>query len=41
MIIRCVRQFGNFRPGDDLEVPDEAVFDEYYFERVPAEGGSE
>lgn len=38
MFIRCVQPFGNFQAGDKLEVPDEAVFDETYFERVPVKG---
>lgn len=38
MIIRCIQLFGNFRPGDELEIPADAVFDETYFERVPAKG---
>lgn len=40
MIIKNVREFGNFKPGDLVEVPDDAVFDEFYFMKVPAEGGS-
>lgn len=40
MIIKNVREFGNFKPGDLVEVPDAAVFDEYYFEKVKAEGES-
>lgn len=40
MIIRCIHPFGNFNPGDELEIPDEAVFDETYFERAPVEGGN-
>jgi hypothetical protein len=40
MIIRCIRLFGNFRPGDELEIPADAVFDETYFERVPASGAN-
>lgn len=38
MFIRCVQRFGNFAPGDELEVSDGAVFDETYFERVPVKG---
>lgn len=48
MIIRCIQLFGNFRPGDELEIPADAVFDETYFERVaeatdtePVKGGDE
>lgn len=41
MIIRCVKPFGNFAPGDELEIADESKFDEFYFEPVPAKGGAE
>ncbi len=46
MEIRCVHAFGNFEPGDVVEVPDGAVFDEVNFVRAdavtvpPAEGGA-
>jgi hypothetical protein len=36
MILVCVHAFGNFVPGDELEVPDGAVFDSAYFEARPA-----
>ena len=41
MQIKCIRAFGNFRPGDVVEIPDGAVFDEGHFERLAAspEGG--
>lgn len=35
MQLRCIRAFGNFKPGDELDVPDGAVFDGFYFERTP------
>lgn len=41
MILRCRAQFGNFSPGDEVEVPDGAVFDDKYFEVVPEKGGAE
>ena len=41
MILKCRREFGNFKPGDLVEVPDGAVFDGVYFDEVPAEGGNQ
>lgn len=38
MIIKCKQPFGNFKPGDLVEVPDGAIFDELYFEHAAAEG---
>lgn len=35
MLLRCHTAFGKSVPGDEVEVPDGAVFDAYYFE--PAE----
>jgi hypothetical protein len=38
MVLRCIRAFGNFEPGDELTLPEEAsvtTFDTYYFELVP------
>lgn len=32
MILTCIRPFGNFLPGDQIEVPDGALFDHQYFE---------
>ena len=32
MILVCVRTFGNFEPGNEVEVSDGAVFDASYFE---------
>jgi hypothetical protein len=29
--------FGNFKPGDQLAIPDGADFDHYYFKAVPAD----
>lgn len=43
MILVCVRQFGNFLPGDEVpeEVPDDALFDVTHFARKPeADDGS-
>ncbi len=31
MILVCHNAFGNFVPGDEVEVPDGAVFDGAYF----------
>lgn len=31
MVIVCIREFGNFKPGDTAEVPKGAVFDEFHF----------
>ncbi len=41
MIIRCIYPFGNFNPGDELEIADEAIFDKTYFEDAPVKGGNE
>lgn len=35
MVLRCINAFGNFTPGDEIEVPDGAVFDHAYFEVAP------
>lgn len=32
MILTCVNAFGNFKPGDEVEVPDGAAFDTAHFE---------
>jgi hypothetical protein len=32
MKLVCKNAFGNFKPGDEVEVPDGAVFDGTYFE---------
>lgn len=37
MLLRCVRPFGNKTPGDEVEVPDGAIFDHVYFELAEAE----
>lgn len=34
MQLRCHTPFGNFVPGDTIEVPDGAVFDSAYFEQA-------
>lgn len=35
MVLECVHPFGNFVPGDEIEVPDGDVFDVAYFKEVP------
>lgn len=35
MLLRCTAKFGNFVPGDEVEVPNGALFDHKYFEAVP------
>lgn len=37
MQLRCVRAFGNFQPGEEVEVPDGAGFDAVYFEKAEPE----
>lgn len=32
MTLVCIRPFGNFDFGDEVEVPDGAMFDSYHFE---------
>lgn len=39
MLLRCTHAFGNFEPGDEVEVPDGATFDTAHFEEV--EGNEE
>lgn len=34
MLLCCKDAFGNFEPGDTVEVPDGAVFDRAHFEEV-------
>ena len=42
MLLRCTNAFGNAEPGDEVEVPDGAIFDTAYFEVAePAEEGNE
>jgi hypothetical protein len=36
MLLRCTNAFGNFKPGDEVEVPDGAVFDTAFFELAEA-----
>lgn len=38
MTLVCVRAFGNFVPGDEIEVPEGAGYDHYYFELKAEEG---
>lgn len=35
MVLKCIVRFGNFVPGDEVEVQDGAIFDKHYFEAVP------
>jgi hypothetical protein len=37
MLLVNVRPFGNFKPGETVEVPDGAGFDHAYFERADEE----
>lgn len=32
MLLKCIKQFGNFKVDDEVEVPDGALFDHKYFE---------
>lgn len=34
MQLVCKNAFGNFKPGDEVEVPDGAGFDNAYFDRA-------
>lgn len=34
MLLRCHDAFGNFEPGEEVEVPDGAAFDQAHFEEV-------
>ena len=34
MTLICIRSFGVFEPGGEVEVPDGAVFDSTYFAEV-------
>lgn len=36
MTLICIQGFGNFRPGDQITVPDGAVYDSAFFEEAPA-----
>lgn len=40
MRLRCTHAFGNFVPGDEIEVPEGAVYDGYYFVPVEPEQAS-
>lgn len=31
----CIAPFGNFKPGDEVEIPDGAKFDTSYFQVAP------
>lgn len=37
MQLRYVRPFSQYKPGDVVEVPDGAEFDEFYLERAEPE----
>ena len=41
MQLRCKNAFGNFKPGDEVEVEDGAVFDTAHFERAEEEPAEE
>lgn len=41
MQLRCKNAFGNFEPGDEVEVPDGAEYDHAYFEEVETPKGDE
>jgi hypothetical protein len=34
--LKCKEAFGNFVPGDELDVPDGAIYDKAFFGEVPA-----
>ena len=34
MLIECIQEFGNFKPGDTAEIPKDAVFDKFYFKAI-------
>jgi hypothetical protein len=34
--LKCKETFGNFVPGDELEVPDGVIYDKAFFDEVPA-----
>lgn len=34
MLLECIEPFGNFVPGDTVEVPEGAVFDTFYFKQA-------
>lgn len=36
MFLKCKVAFGNFKPGDEVEVPDGGEFDTVYFEQIKA-----
>lgn len=36
MLLQCYNSFGNYEPGDELEVPDGALYDAAVFKEVPA-----
>lgn len=37
MTLVCINPFGRFMPGDEVLVPDGAIFDTAYFAAKPAE----
>lgn len=41
MLLRCHTAFGYHEPGDEVEVPDGAVFDPYYYELAEPEPDTE
>jgi hypothetical protein len=36
MTLICIQPFGSHKPGDEVIVPDGAVFDSAYFQEAPA-----
>lgn len=34
MKLVCVKPFGNFVPGDEVEVPEDSGFDPFYFQKA-------
>lgn len=35
MMLKCINPFGNFRPGQEVLVPDDSIYDSAYFELAP------
>jgi hypothetical protein len=36
MILVCINSFGNFAPGDEIEMPDGTEFDHAFFNEAEA-----
>lgn len=41
MKLKCKEPFGNFVPGDELDVPDGVIYDKAFFAEVPASPAAE